>query len=52
VKASGVEMYTYRVIRSDEDQEYVGLCVEFPEAAGPATAAPDEAAAEASVVTG
>jgi predicted HicB family RNase H-like nuclease len=22
--------YTYRVTRSDEDQEYVGLCAEFP----------------------
>ena len=24
------DRYSYRVIWSDEDQEYVGLCVEFP----------------------
>jgi len=24
------EMYTYRVIWSEEDQEHVGLCAEFP----------------------
>lgn len=24
------KLYTYRVTWSDEDQEYVGLCVEFP----------------------
>ncbi|MEO8613297.1 MAG: toxin-antitoxin system HicB family antitoxin, partial [Chloroflexota bacterium] len=24
------EHYTYRVIWSEEDQEYVGLCAEFP----------------------
>jgi predicted RNase H-like HicB family nuclease len=24
------EHYTYHVIWSDEDQEYVGLCAEFP----------------------
>jgi len=25
-----VEKYTYRVIWSEEDQEHVGLCAEFP----------------------
>jgi len=25
-----VKHYTYRVLWSDEDQEYVGLCAEFP----------------------
>jgi len=25
-----VERYTYRVLWSDEDQEFVGLCAEFP----------------------
>ncbi len=25
-----VDKYTYRVMWSDEDQEFVGLCVEFP----------------------
>ncbi len=25
-----IDDYTYRVIWSDEDQKYVGLCVEFP----------------------
>ncbi len=24
------DKYTYRVIWSEEDQEYVGLCLEFP----------------------
>ncbi len=24
------DLYTYRVTRSEEDQEYVGLCTEFP----------------------
>lgn len=24
------DLYTYRTIWSDEDQEYVGLCAEFP----------------------
>lgn len=28
--ADVVERYTYRVIWSDEDQEHVGLCAEFP----------------------
>ena len=27
---SVVERYTYRVLWSDEDQEFVGLCAEFP----------------------
>ena len=26
----GPEKYTYRVMWSEEDQEYVGLCAEFP----------------------
>jgi predicted RNase H-like HicB family nuclease len=25
-----IDQYSYRVIWSDEDQEYVGLCAEFP----------------------
>ena len=25
-----IESYTYRVIWSDEDQEHIGLCAEFP----------------------
>lgn len=29
-KTAVVEKYTYRVIWSEEDQEYVGLCAEFP----------------------
>jgi predicted HicB family RNase H-like nuclease len=29
-KLEVVEKYTYRVIWSDEDQEHVGLCAEFP----------------------
>jgi len=28
--AKKVDRYTYRVTWSEEDQEYVGLCVEFP----------------------
>lgn len=28
--ASSVDRYTYRVTWSEDDQEYVGLCVEFP----------------------
>ncbi len=28
--AKVVDRYTYRVTWSDEDQEYVGLCAEFP----------------------
>ena len=28
--AKKVDRYTYRVTWSDEDQEYVGLCAEFP----------------------
>lgn len=28
--AKQVDRYTYRVTWSDEDQEYVGLCAEFP----------------------
>ena len=28
--AKFVDRYTYRVTWSDEDQEYVGLCAEFP----------------------
>ena len=28
--AKKVDRYTYRVTLSEEDQEYVGLCVEFP----------------------
>lgn len=24
------DRYTYRVVRSDEDEEFVGLCAEFP----------------------
>lgn len=28
--AKFVDRYTYRVTWSEEDQEYVGLCVEFP----------------------
>ena len=28
--AQAVERYTYRVVWSEEDQEFVGLCVEFP----------------------
>jgi predicted HicB family RNase H-like nuclease len=28
--AKEVDRYTYRVTWSDEDQEYVGLCAEFP----------------------
>lgn len=28
--ANYVDRYTYRVTWSEEDQEYVGLCVEFP----------------------
>ena len=28
--AKTVDRYTYRVTWSEEDQEYVGLCVEFP----------------------
>jgi predicted HicB family RNase H-like nuclease len=33
VRAKGqteIERYTYRITWSDEDQEYVGLCAEFP----------------------
>ena len=26
----GIDRYTYRVTWSEEDQEYVGLCAEFP----------------------
>lgn len=29
-KVDAVEKYTYRVIWSEEDQEHVGLCAEFP----------------------
>lgn len=29
-KLDVVQKYTYRVIWSEEDQEYVGLCAEFP----------------------
>ena len=29
-KLDQVEKYTYRVIWSEEDQEHVGLCAEFP----------------------
>ncbi len=29
-KIGVVEQYTYRVIWSEEDQEHVGLCAEFP----------------------
>lgn len=29
-EAPSVEKYTYRVIWSEEDQEHVGLCAEFP----------------------
>jgi predicted HicB family RNase H-like nuclease len=28
--AKKIDRYTYRVTWSEEDQEYVGLCVEFP----------------------
>lgn len=28
--ASKIDRYTYRVTWSEEDQEYVGLCAEFP----------------------
>jgi predicted HicB family RNase H-like nuclease len=28
--ASEIDRYTYRVTWSEEDQEYVGLCAEFP----------------------
>lgn len=28
--AKKVDRYTYRVTWSEEDQEYIGLCVEFP----------------------
>jgi predicted HicB family RNase H-like nuclease len=28
--AQAVQRYTYRVVWSDEDQEFVGLCAEFP----------------------
>lgn len=28
--ANAIDHYTYRVTWSDEDQEHVGLCVEFP----------------------
>ena len=28
--AKNIDRYTYRVTWSDEDQEYVGLCAEFP----------------------
>ncbi len=28
--AKDIDRYTYRVTWSEEDQEYVGLCVEFP----------------------
>ena len=28
--ARGIDRYTYRVTWSEEDQEYVGLCAEFP----------------------
>ena len=28
--AKNIDRYTYRVTWSEEDQEYVGLCVEFP----------------------
>lgn len=28
--ASSIDRYTYRVTWSEDDQEYVGLCVEFP----------------------
>lgn len=28
--AAPVERYTYRVVWSEEDQEFVGLCAEFP----------------------
>ena len=30
MKASQNDYYTYRVTWSDEDQEHVGLCTEFP----------------------
>jgi hypothetical protein len=30
MKASQNDHYTYRVTWSDEDQEHVGLCTEFP----------------------
>jgi predicted HicB family RNase H-like nuclease len=38
------DRYTYRVIWSDEDQEYVGLCAEFPSLSWLA-ATPEEALA-------
>ena len=28
--AKNIDRYTYRVTWSEEDQEHVGLCVEFP----------------------
>ena len=28
--AKSIDRYTYRVTWSEEDQEYVGLCAEFP----------------------
>ena len=30
MKTAGNDRYTYRVTWSDDDKEYVGLCVEFP----------------------
>jgi predicted HicB family RNase H-like nuclease len=35
------EKYTYRVIWSDEDQEHVGLCTEFPSLSHLAPTAPE-----------
>ncbi|MFH1716744.1 MAG: toxin-antitoxin system HicB family antitoxin [Planctomycetota bacterium] len=29
-KLTGIEHYTYRVVWSDEDEQFVGLCAEFP----------------------
>ena len=28
--AKSIDRYTYRVTWSDEDEEYLGLCVDFP----------------------
>jgi predicted RNase H-like HicB family nuclease len=39
---SEAELYTYRIMWSDEEQTYLGLCAEFPEIGGRG-ASPDEA---------